>query len=262
MYDAGLLTRFVIDEAHCLSTMGHDYRPSFLALQRLKVLFPKTPILAVTATAPQNVVSDMLKTLGLPRKTSPGSAALPNTTIVFSAPLYRPNLRYKVLPKPSSAQAALDAIVDWILDHHEGDTGIIYTLSRADSENITKGINAHEKSKGRLKAAFCESFDPGRAQSAPVSYSCPLVQTTPTSKMATSSACTTTGATSACTSWWRRTPLSVWGSTTRTCATSCTTRSPSRSPTSSKSRVEPVEMERRRTASPFGARQMRRGCPP
>lgn len=167
MYDAGLLTRFVIDEAHCLSTMGHDYRPSFLALQRLKVLFPKTPILAVTATAPQNVVSDMLKTLGLPRKTSPGSAALPNTTVVFSAPLYRPNLRYKVLPKPSSAQAALDAIVDWILDHHEGDTGIIYTLSRADSENITKGINAHEKSKGRLKAAFCKSFFPSRVPSTP-----------------------------------------------------------------------------------------------
>lgn len=156
MYDAGLLTRFVIDEAHCLSTMGHDYRPSFLALQRLKVLFPETPILAVTATAPQNVVSDMLKTLGLPRKTSQGAAAVPGTTVVFSAPLYRPNLRYQVLPKPSSAQAALDAIVDWILEHHTGDTGIIYTLSRADSENITKGINAHEKAKGKLKAAFCE----------------------------------------------------------------------------------------------------------
>lgn len=158
MYDAGLLARFVIDEAHCLSTMGHDYRPAFLSLQRLKVLFPKTPILAVTATAPQNVVSDMLKTLGLPRKNSPGSAAVPSTTVVFSAPLYRPNLRYQVLPKPSSAQAALDAIVDWILDHHEGDTGIIYTLSRADSENITKGINAHEKSRGRLRAAFYHAY--------------------------------------------------------------------------------------------------------
>lgn len=151
-----------------MSTMGHDYRPAFLSLQRLKVLFPKTPILAVTATAPQNVVSDMLKTLGLPRKNSPGSAAVPSTTVVFSAPLYRPNLRYQVLPKPSSAQAALDAIVDWILDHHEGDTGIIYTLSRADSENITKGINAHEKSRGRLRAAFCKSYNTDRAQSAPV----------------------------------------------------------------------------------------------
>ncbi|GAA5873316.1 hypothetical protein JCM3774_005939 [Rhodotorula dairenensis] len=158
MYDAGLLTRFVIDEAHCLSTMGHDYRPAFMSLQRLKVLFPKTPILAVTATAPQNVVSDMLKTLGLPGRTSPGSAALPGTTVVFSAPLYRPNLRYQVLPKPSSAQAALDAIVDWILENHEGETGIIYTLSRADSENIMKGINSHEKSRGRLKAAFYHAY--------------------------------------------------------------------------------------------------------
>lgn len=65
--------------------------------------------------------------------------------------------RVQVLPKPSSAQAALDAIVNWILEHHQSDTGIIYTLSRADSENITKGINAHERARGKLRAAYCQS---------------------------------------------------------------------------------------------------------
>ncbi|GAA6054988.1 hypothetical protein JCM3770_000480 [Rhodotorula araucariae] len=158
MYDAGLLSRFVIDEAHCLSSMGHDYRPGYLSLQRLRVLFPKVPILAVTATAPQNVVADMLKILGLPQRTSPGHAALPKTTVFFSAPLYRPNLRYLVVPKPASAQAALDAIVDWILDNHVGESGIIYCLSRADSESIAKGINAHERAKGRLRAAIYHAY--------------------------------------------------------------------------------------------------------
>ncbi|GAA5929160.1 hypothetical protein JCM10213_005000 [Rhodosporidiobolus nylandii] len=158
MYDAKLLARFVIDEAHCVSSMGHDYRPAYLSLQRLKVLFPKVPILAVTATAPQSVVSDMLKSLGLPKKTSPGSAAEPNSTVLFTAPLYRPNLRYSIVPKPSSAQAVIDQMVDYILENHQGDTGIIYTLSRADSENVVKGINQHARTKGKLRAAVYHAY--------------------------------------------------------------------------------------------------------
>ncbi|GAA5974110.1 hypothetical protein JCM11641_003441 [Rhodosporidiobolus odoratus] len=158
MYDANLIARFVIDEAHCVSTMGHDYRTSYLSLQRLKVLFPAVPILAVTATAPQNVIGDMLKTLGLPRRTSPGNAAEPKTTVLFTAPLYRPNLHYTIVPKPSSAQAVIDSMVDYILDNHQGDTGIVYTLSRADSENVAKGINAHDRTKGKLRAAVYHAW--------------------------------------------------------------------------------------------------------
>ncbi|GAA5850770.1 hypothetical protein JCM8547_009085 [Rhodosporidiobolus lusitaniae] len=158
MYDAKKLGRFIIDEAHCVSTQGHDYRPSYLALQRLKVLFPNVPILAVTATAPANVITDMLKTLGMPRKTSPGDAAVPNTTVLFTAPLYRPNLRYTIVPKPSNAQKVIDDMVDYILDNHKGHTGIIYTLSRADSENVANGINAHARSKGKLVAAVYHAY--------------------------------------------------------------------------------------------------------
>ncbi|KPV77044.1 uncharacterized protein RHOBADRAFT_34512, partial [Rhodotorula graminis WP1] len=158
-YDAGLLSRFVIDEAHCLSSMGHDYRPGYLSLQRLRVLFPRIPILAVTATAPKNVVADMLKILGLSPRTSPGNAALPKTTVLFSAPLYRPNLRYSVVAKPASVQVALEAIVDWILEHHAGgESGIIYSLSRADAENITKGINSSARAKGKLRAAVYHAY--------------------------------------------------------------------------------------------------------
>ncbi|GAA5898656.1 hypothetical protein JCM8208_004725 [Rhodotorula glutinis] len=157
-YDAGLLSRFVIDEAHCLSSMGHDYRPGYLSLQRLRVLFPRIPILAVTATAPKNVVADMLKILGLSPRTSPGNAAVPKTTVLFSAPLYRPNLRYSVVPKPANAQVALEAIVDWILEHHAGESGIAYTLSRADAENLTKGINSSARAKGKLRAAVYHAY--------------------------------------------------------------------------------------------------------
>lgn len=77
----------MIDEAHCVSTLGHDYRTSYLALKRLKALFPSTPILATTATAPHTIVQDMLKTLALPRQTSPGEAAIPGTTVLFTCAL-------------------------------------------------------------------------------------------------------------------------------------------------------------------------------
>ena len=74
-----------------------------------------------------------------------------------SAPLYRPNLNWSVVPKPQKAEQANQAIISYILEHHEGETGIIYTLSRADSENIAKEINANPKCKGKLKAAVCTS---------------------------------------------------------------------------------------------------------
>lgn len=140
MYDAGLLARFVIDEAHCISTLGHDYRTSYLALKRLKVLFPTVPITGTTATAPQSVVQDVLRILALPRATSPGEA-VPGTTVLFTAPLYRPNLRYQILPKPQAPVAQLKAIFDYIQSEHSNDIGIIYCLTRSDCENVTKGLN-------------------------------------------------------------------------------------------------------------------------
>lgn len=141
MYDSALLARIVIDEAHCCSVEGHDYRPAYLALRRLKSLFPKCPILAATATAPASVVSDMLKILAMPKQTSPGEAALSNTTVLFTSPLYRSNLKYKIVPKPGAAAAQIQAIVDYIEAEHKNDLGIVYCLTRADCENVSKGIN-------------------------------------------------------------------------------------------------------------------------
>ncbi|KAK4703966.1 hypothetical protein P7C70_g2253, partial [Phenoliferia sp. Uapishka_3] len=176
MYDAGLLARIVIDEAHCCSGLGHDYRTSYLCLGKLKTLFPKTPITALTATAPQSVIDDTLKILHMPRTTSPGESAVPKTTVLFTAPLYRSNLHYSVLQRPQQADAAIEALSKWILDNREGETGIIYCLvkirshgmsevkaytarclqSRADTEKVSEGIN--KKSGGRIKSAVYHSY--------------------------------------------------------------------------------------------------------
>lgn len=84
----------------------------------------------MTATAPQSVIDDTLKILHMPRKTSPGDAALDGTTVLFTAPLYRSNLIYSVVPRPKEADAAIDALTDWIVQHRLGETGIIYCLVR------------------------------------------------------------------------------------------------------------------------------------
>lgn len=147
---SGLLVRIVIDEAHCVSTQGHDYRSSYLALRRLKSLFPSTPILATTATAPASVIADMLKILAMPKQTSPGDAALPGTTVLFTSPLYRKNLHYSIVAKPNSPAAQVQAIVDYIEKEHIDDLGIIYCLTRADCENVAKGVN---ELSSRIKAA-------------------------------------------------------------------------------------------------------------
>ncbi|KAM0748733.1 ATP-dependent DNA helicase [Meredithblackwellia eburnea MCA 4105] len=151
MHDAGLLARIVIDEAHCCSSLGHDYRTSYLCLGKLKSLFPTVPITALTATAPTSVVQDTLKILQMPRTTSPGTAALPNTTVLFTAPLHRKNLKYSVVSRPKEPAAAVAAICDWVLEHHLGEQGIIYCLSRADAEKVAFSVN--DVSKGKIRCA-------------------------------------------------------------------------------------------------------------
>lgn len=79
MYNAGLISRFVIDEAHCCSQLGHDYRPDYKKLSILKTLFPDVPIVALTATCPPRVLDDLLKILKLGRITDGRKAAQAGT---------------------------------------------------------------------------------------------------------------------------------------------------------------------------------------
>ncbi|KAG8954861.1 hypothetical protein FRC04_010344 [Tulasnella sp. 424] len=139
MAAAGRFARIVIDEAHCVSQMGHDYRPDYQKLTILRQLFPDVPIMALSATCPPQVLQDLLRTLNM-RQVVDGRQANLHDTCYFSAPLYRKNLHYKVVSKPSAKSDTIKAIADYILQHHKDDTGIIYCLSRKEAQEVADDL--------------------------------------------------------------------------------------------------------------------------
>ena len=133
------LARIVIDEAHCVSQWGHDFRPDYVALGKVRKLFPNVPYMALTATATENVKVDVMHNLGMEGAT------------VYSQSFNRPNLRYSVRSKKGKAKASefLDDVVKLINSEYRNQTGIIYTLSRKNCEQLAEmlqtqyGISAH-----------------------------------------------------------------------------------------------------------------------
>ena len=109
-----LLSLFAIDEAHCVSQWGHDFRADYLALNVLHECYPTVPRIALTATADELTRSDIIERLAL------GDAR------VFVSSFDRPNIRYAVVEK-DDARAQL---LRFIGDEHEGDAGIVYCQSR------------------------------------------------------------------------------------------------------------------------------------
>jgi ATP-dependent DNA helicase Q1 len=124
-----------------------DYpSPDYKKLNILRKLLPRVPILALSATCPPRVLQDLLKILGLKEITDGNSTyashgnlykhssflgAQISGTVYFSAPLYRKNLHYTVIPKPSSSASMIKTMCDYILSKHRGHSGIIYCLSKA-----------------------------------------------------------------------------------------------------------------------------------
>ncbi|KAF8600248.1 ATP-dependent DNA helicase [Ceratobasidium sp. AG-I] len=139
MCTAGRLARFVIDEAHCVSQLGHDFRPDYKKLSILRQLFPNVAITALSATCPPKVLKDLLVTLRM-RQVTDGNKANELDTVYFSAPLYRKNLHYSVLQKPASAPAAIQVMADYITTNHAGHSGIVYCLSKKDTETVAEGL--------------------------------------------------------------------------------------------------------------------------
>jgi len=113
------LSLFAIDEAHCISEWGHDFRPDYLALSAIPKHFPGVPVAAFTATATGKVQQDIIHKIGL-RK--------PHTV---RASFDRPNLFYQVKPKAGVEQQLLE-----FLKGHDGETGIVYRTTR-DSVSAT-----------------------------------------------------------------------------------------------------------------------------
>ncbi|XP_037306777.2 recQ-like DNA helicase BLM isoform X2 [Pungitius pungitius] len=126
LYERGLLVRFVIDEAHCVSQWGHDFRPDYKRLHELRQKFPGVPMIALTATATPRVQKDILNQLSMTRPQ------------VFTMSFNRTNLKYAVLPKKPKKVA--DDCIDWIKKHYPRDSGIIYCLSRNDCDAMAESL--------------------------------------------------------------------------------------------------------------------------
>jgi bloom syndrome protein len=134
------LARIVIDEAHCVSQWGHDFRPDYKMLGSVRQKFPGVPVMALTATATDNVRIDTIHNLGM------------KGCEVFKRSFNRSNLYYEVRTKGKAADD-IDAVASLIKDKYRKQTGIVYCLSRKNCETFAKelqgkGIGAHHYHAG------------------------------------------------------------------------------------------------------------------
>lgn len=129
-----MLARFAIDEAHCVSQWGHDFRPDYKKLGALRKHFPKVPILALTATAPKTVVGDVQKVLRM------------KNTRVFSMCQNRKNLEFNVVHKEPSKfakQQLLAYLKSFGYDKNK-ETGIIYCMTQQESKDVADFLLQHQ----------------------------------------------------------------------------------------------------------------------
>lgn len=145
LFDRGKIALFAIDEAHCVSQWGHDFRPDYLALSVLHERWPDIPRIALTATATEKTRDEIVTRLDL------GAARR------FVAGFDRPNIQYRIEPKNRPERQLLD----FIRTEHAGDAGIVYCLSRNSVEKTAaflteNGIDAvpyHAGLDNRTRAA-------------------------------------------------------------------------------------------------------------
>ncbi|HEY0640690.1 MAG TPA: DNA helicase RecQ [Pseudonocardiaceae bacterium] len=122
LLDRGRLALFAIDEAHCVSQWGHDFRPDYLALSALHERWPDVPRIALTATATRATHAEIASRLRL------------EDAKQHTASFDRPNIQYRIAPKNDARRQLLDLL----RVEHPGDAGIVYCLSRASVERTAE----------------------------------------------------------------------------------------------------------------------------
>jgi ATP-dependent DNA helicase RecQ len=127
LYERGQLSLFAIDEAHCVSQWGHDFRSDYLALHVLHERFPGVPRMALTATADPETRVDIVKRLALAQARE------------FISSFDRPNIRYAIVEK----DGAREQLLRFVRDEHPGEAGIVYCQSRKKVEETAAWLNQH-----------------------------------------------------------------------------------------------------------------------
>lgn len=126
LHERGLLSLFAIDEAHCVSQWGHDFREDYLQLNLLHERYPQVPRIALTATADDLTRADIIERLSL------------HEAQVFISSFDRPNIRYSIVEKDN----ARTQLLRFIQDEHEGDAGIVYCQSRKKVEETAEWLRS------------------------------------------------------------------------------------------------------------------------
>ena len=144
LLDRAPIALFAIDEAHCVSQWGHDFRPEYQQLRMLHERFPTVPRIALTATADRRTREEIIQQLGLQQAR------------VFINSFDRPNIRYAI----AEGQNSRDQLWRFIQHEHPDDAGIVYCLSRKKVESIAAWLSA----KGRVALPYHAGLPPQTRQ--------------------------------------------------------------------------------------------------